>query len=385
MLDLEAALGDVLLRGDPTVPAAPSTVQAVLELGRGSDLPLEELRRYAFADPAVAAELLGAANAVDAAAPVVSLADAEARLGDRAFVRILRRVARRGADVDPGPLARARRRTWRIAVVSAMLCRELARERGLPPEEAYACGLLHDVGRLVALAAFERLAAGTHAAPDAPLGRWERLAERWHVALGVAVADRLRLPAPVVEAIAFHHADAEELESPPPLLRIIRSVDALVAVMVHGLDSEDALEGVDLTDEEAARLSRAVERMEDHVAQLELRRSPAPAGGPAGDARAAGPALHERKGEGVRLRLAGREYAAVGFAPHQLLVSGPAPLGEGALLEVEVLDRRQPPFHVRVLTAWADGPRFGAILLPMGLSGPSLAELGGVLPAGASA
>jgi hypothetical protein len=34
---------------------------------------------------------------------------------------------------------------------------------------------------------------------------------------------------------------------------------------------------------------------------------------------------------------------------------------------------------------WAEGERFGAILLPFGLSGPSLAELGGTLPAGADA
>jgi hypothetical protein len=278
-----------------------------------------------------------------------------------------------------------------------MLCRELARERGVAPEEAYACGLLHDVGGLVALAAFERIAGGTHAAPDAPLGRWERLADRWHVALGVAVADRLHLPPSIVEAIAFHHADAPsstplrgakevrghaaQLE-PPPLLRIVRSVDALVAVLLHGADSVEAVEGADLTDDEANRLSGAVERMEEHVAQLERSRA-APAR--AGRRGAAPPALHEPKGEGVRLRLAGREYAAVGFAAHQLLVSGPAPLGEGALLEVEVLDRRRPAFHARVLTAWAEGTRFGAILLPLGLSGPSLAELGGNLPAGARA
>ena len=58
-------------------------------------------------------------------------------------------------------------------------------------------------------------------------------------------------------------------------------------------------------------------------------------------------ALHEVKGDGLRLRVAGREYTAVGFAPHQLLVAGPAPLGEGALLEVEVLDRRRPPRSTR--------------------------------------
>jgi len=50
--------------------------------------------------------------------------------------------------------------------------------------------------------------------------------------------------------------------------------------------------------------------------------------------------------------------------------------------ELEILGA---PFHARVLTTWEEGRRFGAILLPLGLSGPSLAEVGGTLPAGASA
>jgi putative nucleotidyltransferase with HDIG domain len=382
MLDLETALGDALLRGEPDVPLAASTVRALAALEPRSDLSLEVLRRHAFADPALALELLAAANAVWGTPPVLSLPGAEARLGEAEVVRVVRAAGRRADLRAEGPLAAPRQRAWRGALVSAMLCRELARERGIDPEEAYACGLLHDVGRLAALATIERLAAGTRAAPGAPVRRWEVLAERWHVALGATVAKRLALPRPLFEAIAFHHPGQTRSASPAPLLRVVRSVDALVAVLLDGADSGPAVDGAGLTPAEASRLARAVERMLEHVASLE--REPS-APGPASAPGAPLAALREAKGQGVRLRLAGREYAAVGFARHQLLVAGPAPLGEGALLEVEVLDRRRAPFHARVLTVWAEGSRFGAILLPLGLSGPSLAELGGSLPAGADA
>jgi putative nucleotidyltransferase with HDIG domain len=314
---------------------------------------------------------------------VVSLPEAEVRLGEDGFVRVVREVRQRQPALPAGALASARRRAWRASVVSAMLCRELARDRGVSPDEAYTCGLLHDVGRLAAFAAFERLVGGMRPSGPAPLRRWEALAERWHIALGLAVAERHRLPQALVEAIALHHPDRTRAteDRPSPLLRVVRSVDELVAVLVQGADSSSAVDGAELSAPEAARLSQAVTRMLDHVATLERRPSPH-AEAPAEPAL---PALHEPRGEGVRLRLAGREYLAVGFAPHQLLVAGPAPLGEGALLEVEVLDRRRAPFHARVLTAWQDGARFGAILLPLALSGPSLAELGGTLPAGADA
>jgi hypothetical protein len=214
-----------------------------------------------------------------------------------------------------------------------------------------------------------------------PLRRWEALAERWHVALGLAIAERRGLPRSLVQVIAFHHAEpAPEDGWGAPLLRIVRSVDELVSVVVQGADPAAAIDGADLTGGEAARLSAAITRMLDHVASLE-RRAPAPERAPAGEPRP----LRESLREGVRLRLAGREYLATGFAPHQLLVAGPAPLGEGALLEIEVLDRCRAPFHARVLTAWQDGARFGAILLPLALSGPSLAAIGGTLPAGADA
>ena len=381
MVDLESSLRDVLLREEPEVPPAHTTLDALAALEPTGDLALDELRRYAFADPAIAVALLEAANPTGTEA-IASLPGAEARLGEAGLVRVVRATLDRERSASSGgPLAAAQRRGWRAAVVSAMLCRELARDRGVRPDEAYVCGLLHDVGRLAAFAAFERLVAGTRPRP-VPLRRWEALADRWHVALGLAVAERHSLPQSVVEVIALHHPGRARPEDAPlsPLLRIVRSVDELVSVLMQGADSGAAVEGADLTSGEAAHLSEAVTRMLDHVAKLERRPPPrerAPGEAP--------PPLRESLREGVRLRLAGREYVAVGFAPHQLLVAGPAPLGEGALLEVEILDRRFAPFHARVLTAWQDGARFGAILLPLALSGPSLAAIGGTLPAGADA
>jgi HD-like signal output (HDOD) protein len=374
MPDVEAAIEDVLSREGPAVPLAPATARAVGELlGRG-DLALDALRRHAFADPAIAAALLAAANR-ESGRPILSLPEAEERLGAAAFLRSIRETA--AAAPAPGPLAELRLKVWRASVVSAVLCRELARERGLPPEDAYACGLLHDVGRLAALSSLERIVAAARPCEAAALQRWERIADRWHVALGTTFAARCRLPRAIREAIRCRAPGPR----PTPLQQVVRSVDALVAVLLAGRDSDEAVDGAGISEPEAERLSRALERMQEHVASLE--EPPAPPSEPR--AAVAVPALREPKGQGLRLRVAGAEFAATGFARHQLIVFGPSPLGEGALLEVEVLDRRRSPFHARVLATWGDRGRFGAILLPLGLTGPSLAELGGTLPAGAFA
>jgi len=375
MVDLESSLGDALFRSEPEIPPASATVRAVAELQARGDLTVPELRRWAFADPAVAVELLAAANGVVGLDPVVTLPAAEARIGEAAFVRVVREVVERGRSRPAGPLALSIERAWRSAIVAAMLCRELARDRGVDPEEAYVCGLLHDAGRLAALAAFERLVAGMRAAAETSPRRWEVLAERWHVALGTALAERHFLPRPILDALAFHHPDRTKVANPSALLRLVQGVSSLAGVVARDVEPSPAIEVAGLGDDEADRVVSALERIQEHIAPH-----------PATNASPEAPLpLRESRGNGLLLRIAGREYVAGGFARHQLLVAGPAPLGEGALLEVEVLDRRRAPFHARVLTVWSDGARFGAILLPLGLSGPSLAEIGGTLPAGPKA
>jgi putative nucleotidyltransferase with HDIG domain len=384
MIELELALTEVLSHEDPAIPVSAPIAAAIAALARGGDLRIDDLERLAFADPAIAAELLAVANA--GGGEIASLPEAAAAVGHGRFLRIVRAVTEKGAPTAAGPLAPLRHRAWRVSVISALVCRELARARGLPAEEAYACGLFHDVGEVAAIAAVERLAAGTRPSRALPLWRWERLADRWHLALGAAFAERRHFPRSIVDVIASHHAERAAPGEPSPLAQVVRSVDALIAVFANGCDPIEAVESADLRDDEADRLARALEAADSHVEAL-ARHAPGASGRTVGaPARALHePALHEPKGWGVRLRLAGREYTAVGFGAHQLLVSGPAPLGEGAMLEIEVLDRNRSAFHARVLAAWAEGDRFGAILVPFGLSGRWLADFGGVLPAGARA
>jgi hypothetical protein len=367
MVELERLLAEALVRDEPVVPPSSPLASAIATLDAGADdLRLDDLRLLALADPCVAVELLADTGAEEL--PVAAAADP-------ALLAVARAAARRVPVA--GPLRALRDRAWRLSVITALLARELARARGVAADGAYASGLIRGAGTLAALSAFERLAAGARPASAVRLSTWQRLAERWASPLGAALAERRRLPASI--AAALGGATPAGGEPVGPVLRVVRTVSAAVAVLLGGSDPDEAPELADLTDEETSLLAAALPAAEAHVARLERlapRRAPR--------ATAAAAPARERNGRGPRLWLAGREYAAVGFAPHQLLVSGPAPLGEGALLEVAVLDGRAE-FHARVIAAWAEGERFGAILVPFGLSGPALADFGGVIPAGGAA
>ncbi len=382
MVDVERAIADVVARDEVVVPPARGVALGIRALLDGRDVPVDAVARLVSADPGLAAAALASAAALDGQEAPASLPRAIARIGDVALLELARDAAHAIPDVR-GPLAAPRRAAWRTAAACAVVSRELARLRGVDVHAAWLCGLLHDVGRAAALAAIERLAAGARVGGAA--ARWEPLVERWHVSLGLSLAARHRLPRAVVDVIALHHGAGATFDPDrsPELVRIVRTARAVVRTLwEETLGEEDAVAFGELDEDEADRLAPIVTALPSAVDALE-RGSGAPRGAAAHDDR---PALHESKGEGVRVRLAGREYAALGLAPHQLVVSGPAPLGEGALLEVELLERRGLVFHARVLLAWAEGDeRYGAILMPFALAGPATLDWRGRVPIGATA
>ncbi|HEX9051123.1 MAG TPA: HDOD domain-containing protein [Anaeromyxobacter sp.] len=382
MVDVERAIADVVARDEVVVPPERGVAQGIAALLDGRDVPVDAVARLVSADPGLASAALAAAAALDGREAPASLPGAIARIGDVALLRLARDAAH-AIPGERGPLAGRRRSAWRSAAACAVVSRELARIRRVDVHAAWLCGLLHDVGRAAALAAIERLAAGARIA--GPAASWEPLVERWHVSLGLSLAARHRLPREVVDAIALHHGAPAAIVPgrSPELVRIVRSAGAVVRALWEDPPAEEDADALDDLDEaEADHLAPIVVALPSAVAALERGAGTGHAAPPHEER----PALHESKGDGVRLRIAGREYAALWVGPHQLVVSGPAPLGEGALLEVQLLERRALAFHARVLLGWAeDADRFGALLMPFALAGPATLDWRGRVPVGATA
>lgn len=377
--EVEAAIGELMARGEVRIAPWRGIAWRIRALLEHGDFALDHLVHLASADPAVAARVLAEAARAGGAAPA-SLPLAVARIGHGALLAIAREAAR---ACERGPLDGLRRAAWRAAVGSALLSRALARARGLDGDAAWLCGLLHDVGGLAGLAAVERLSAGARF-QRGPSPHWERCLERWHVPLGLSLAAQHGLPAEVVDAISLHHSPSADLARSRELVRVVRTADAVLRALGEAAaDPQDEEAIAALTEDEATRLAPALVVLPRTLAALEAREPAREAPGP-GVGPLAAP-VRERRGEGVRLRLAGAEYVATGVAPHQLVVRGAAPLGEGAVLEVEPLDRRGAPFHARVLLSWAEGARFGAVLAPFALGWPAVVAWEGRAPLGARA
>ncbi len=362
-MDVQQALEDVFQRDGAEALPSPPVALRIAQLVRWGDWAIPEMARLAAADPAIAVDILCAPGAGRGSGRSASIPQALRRIGDRGLARIASRVAREADAIAHGPFAVQRRAAWRDALAAAVLCRELAHMRGLPEDDAYACGLLHDIGRIAGLSLVERLTAGA-SAPDAGALGWPPVVSRSHAELGAELAERRGLPAAVVDAIALHHCDAVQPARSPALVRVVRTIDA--ALRVFSMDeprSEDLLALSDLAWWEAERIGDLRPGVTARVVALDLDEPL-----PMASSRARRPAA--RRGTMV-LRVAGREYAATDFAAHELTVVGPVPLGEGALVEVERIEPSGPTFLARVALSWTEGDRHRSVLVPIAVCIPS--------------
>jgi diguanylate cyclase (GGDEF)-like protein len=189
------------------LPSPHGVALRLLELANREDVSAAELARVLQSDPALAGRVLRAANSsLHGLRPVVSVADAVIRVGFRCMRQLamgfslIERCDRGPCDAFPYELF------WSRALATAVAAQQLGRlVRGIPPDESFTLGLLHDIGSL-ALATlyprdYGRLLKELPGAPDTELRERERqefrvchrelsrlMLEDWHIPASLALA-----------------------------------------------------------------------------------------------------------------------------------------------------------------------------------------------------
>ncbi|MGQ0509207.1 MAG: HDOD domain-containing protein [Betaproteobacteria bacterium] len=207
----------------------PSPRGAALELLRQCADPnasTSSVAHVAQADPALAGRLIHAANvgARGAAPRLGSISAAVLRLGFAAtrqialgfsLVKDYRRGACKGFDYES---------FWTGSMLRGLAARALAARLGsADPQEALACGLLAEIGRL-ALATAQPKSYGDLLVQEGPGGPRLRAAERErfaidHGALGVALLQRWSLPTVLISAVESYFSPPVHATGPDRSVR----------------------------------------------------------------------------------------------------------------------------------------------------------------------
>ena len=167
-------------------------------------------------EPSFAARVLGAANSVLGASTeeITTLRNAITRVGSSNARGIVlgMGLAHAFQPVDPWEKS-----IWRHAIQVAIAARELAslcEEAEVQPEEAYACGLLHDVGRLilfkVAPSDFCTTEEGHWDEPRGLITHELQACGLTHAELGATACRIWGVPRVIELVVRFHHSPGFE-------------------------------------------------------------------------------------------------------------------------------------------------------------------------------
>ncbi|HTE51056.1 MAG TPA: HDOD domain-containing protein [Kofleriaceae bacterium] len=216
-------LGRRIAAGALDLPAPPDAAARVIAAASRDDADLGRISELVRRDPALAAQLLRIANSslFAAPAPIVSLQQAVLRLGLDGLRKAAYVVASRSAMLRVVGREAELRRIYRHSLLAAGWAQELARARRLPVEEAFLCGLLHDVGRAVLWQAAADLVA-----PDDVVAA---AIDRHHAAAGAAVLATWPAGGAVAEVVRRHHDPAPE-GAPARMIHLLALADHLAQV-----------------------------------------------------------------------------------------------------------------------------------------------------------
>jgi HD-like signal output (HDOD) protein len=390
--DLDGAIVDLVSRGAVRIPPYPAVALQVEKLILGGDFGLDELARLVASDQVLAADVLRVSNtaAYSRGAPVTSVKAAAGVLGAEEVANLALAVGLGAHASAPGQLAALRRRVWLDALASAALCRLLAAGRGLVPEEAFSAGLLHDFGKVIALATIEQLLEH-RAVPPATAEEWSEVVERYHLELGLVMAARWDLPQVLADVISLHHADATLGAADRALVGLVAAVDEVVLLLgdrTH-LSPEDLGTAALLRGDEGPRVCEALGEVPAFVASLEAANAwPGPAGPtlvatpPPPPPQAAPPPAWS-----VTLAGSGRTLACqiMTVAATHLVLSSPSPAPENLLLRMTVGCAPPLACFATVKRSWPGPGGHRLEVQPYALSGEPLARWKGLVAEAAGA
>lgn len=187
----------------PLLPAVAMEFTSVANPEKANARTIAEILRQ---DPALAAHVLRVVSspAYGGRTQLVSLQQAVARLGVQKIREISLAIAFRVGVFELEGFEPEITSWFRHSVSAAMFAQEVARATRRNVEDAFMCGLLHDVGRPVILHALVALLNDQRL--SVPAAAVIAAAGELHASVGTSVAESWHLPAAVEMSIRYHHS-----------------------------------------------------------------------------------------------------------------------------------------------------------------------------------
>ena len=210
----------------------PVAAKRLEELTRTTSARIEQVVVVLESDPALSARLLRLVNSAGYGLKVrcTSVRHAAVLVGTRRLNQVATTAAILDLFESSNTLAAE---LLEHAAIVGSLCRYLAVHLGLPHDELFTCGFLHDIGKIMLLdterEVYPALLREFGGNPDSVHEQERRVFGFDHATLGAHVLTAWNIPEPVPKVIAWHHQPARALQ------------DSLLSAMVQTLRLADLL------------------------------------------------------------------------------------------------------------------------------------------------
>jgi len=269
-LDLEKKMADRLGEGRLDVLAMPQVAMRILNLIDNDRATASDIAREVGRDQGIVTHILALANSAfyRGAVGVKNIEQAVVRLGLRELKGAVLMISLKNVfnNKTKPNLSKA---LWEHSLATALIAKRVGTIVDVDPEDVFTAGLVHDIGKTVVLALYERLLTGgeTGQVSEQVLGQ---LLDEFHLEAGRLLARDWDLPAVATEAIITHHsAEVHSREG-----RTVALANKLAHVM--GFPSPGSSESCDNLNEACQQLGitaemqvKLIEETPELVRQLE--------------------------------------------------------------------------------------------------------------------
>lgn len=217
------AVLDVLLQDEAlVVRQLPVAAQEALAICGNPLLGLARLEPLFMRDPTLMQSLLREANSAwYGGEHVLSITPAIARIGTGGVRNVVLASAVQGTLCRPGSLfAPMAAQVWEHMVRCGPIARTMAPAVGVPEDQAFTLGLLHDVGKLIVFDAASSLRQKFRRDLQLPLAVVRDILKTLHEPVGGLAALRWNLGVASARAIADHHREPPP-DAPDPRTEVI--------------------------------------------------------------------------------------------------------------------------------------------------------------------
>lgn len=225
----------------------PVAAKRLEELTRTANARIEQVVMVLESDPALSARLLRLVNSAGYGLKVrcTSVRHAAVLVGTRRLNQVATTAAILDLFESSNSLAAE---LLEHAAIVGSLCRYLAVHLGLPHDELFTCGFLHDIGKIMLLdterETYPALLREYGGSADSVHEQERRVFGFDHATLGAHVLTAWNIPEPVPKVIAWHHQPARALQD--SLLSAMVQTLRLADLLAYELGRRQAEEGIQL-------------------------------------------------------------------------------------------------------------------------------------------